>query len=96
MNNAIKGILVFIHFAFLTASGQNNNELITETRTSASFQFVSIRGELNVRIVPGKIPSVTVEGTFSEIENIISYVRNDTLIVFEANSRKMNKKTDVF
>lgn len=79
----------------LCGVAQNNNALVFESRTSKPYHYINIKGEMNVKIVQDETPGVTVAGSKFQIDNTVSMLRNDTLFVYEANTRKKDSKVFV-
>src|SRR5690349_16100771 len=77
------------------AAQQNERAFETDSRTSKPYHSIHISGEMNVKIVHDETPGVTVKGSGYQIENTVSMLRNDTLFVFQTNTRKGEGKTFV-
>ena len=73
----------------------NDSFLVTEARTSAPFSYISIQGGLNVKIVQDNLPGVTVRGTKFQVGNTVTWLRNDTLFVFQNNIRRQDGRTSL-
>ncbi|MEO8088063.1 MAG: DUF2807 domain-containing protein [Bacteroidota bacterium] len=88
-------IAVLVTLSMNLYAQSSNNAIVTETRTSNPFHYIHIKGQMNVKIVQHDVPGVAVEGTTYQLNNTITYLRNDTLFVFQNNVRKQDSKTFV-
>ncbi len=77
----------------IIAQKNDNNVIVTEARTSKPYHFINIKGEMNVKIVQDEMPGISVEGTNYQLDNTITWLRNDTLFVYQTNVRKSDSKT---
>jgi len=85
-------IVVLVMLAMNVFAQGNSSDLITEARTSSPYHFISIKGDMNVKIVQDDMPGVTVRGNLYQIDNTITALRNDTLFVYQTNTRKHDSK----
>jgi len=93
----MKTKIILLAFASLLSSihiwAQSSPLISSETRTSKPYHFILIKGEMNVKIVQDREPGVKVEGTSYQLDNTITMLQNDTLFVFQTNTRKRDNKT---
>jgi hypothetical protein len=88
-------IAMLVTFAMYVVAQGNNNAVVTESRTSRPYHFIIITGEMNVKLIQDENPGVAVEGNKYQLDNTITIVKNDTLIVYQTNIRKKDSKTFV-
>jgi hypothetical protein len=69
------------------------NTVIIEPRTSAPYHYIHIQGEMNVKLAQDETPGVTVRGTTYQTGNTVTMLRNDTLFIYQTNTRKRDNKT---
>ena len=72
-----------------------SGETFSETRTSMAYHYIQVKGEMNVKVVQENLPGVTVEGSRFQLANTITMLRNDTLLVYQTNTRKGEAKPTV-
>lgn len=96
MKNKIILLIVMLAVSAMSVAAQSESNIsLTETRVSMPFQYISIKGDMNVKLVQDETPAVTVEGTGYQLGNTITMLRNDTLFVYQTNIRKGDSKTHV-
>src|ERR1051325_501801 len=88
MKTTIILFIALLTTAMYGAAQSSDRILITDARTSKPYHFIHIKGEMNVKIIQDEAPGVTVEGTNYQVENTITWLRNDTLLVYQTNKRK--------
>jgi len=69
--------------------------ILSDYRTSQPFHYISISGEMNVKIVQHETPAVAVVGSGYQLGNTITMLRGDTLFVYQTNIRQRDDKTYV-
>jgi hypothetical protein len=95
MKNKITILIVMLVAWAMNVTAQSSDVYFSETRTSKPYHFIHISGEMNVKIVQDETPGVTVEGTGYQIGNTITMLRNDTLFVYQTNTRSTDSKTRI-
>jgi hypothetical protein len=91
MKNVILAVTIILAFVVQMSAQNDLKEYLSEARTSENFHFISINGEMNVKIVQNEIPGVTVRGSKFMVMNTITMLKNDTLFVYQTNTRKGEK-----
>jgi hypothetical protein len=89
----IKFLLValwFTGFATLSLSQSTYNSYTSEHRTSNPFHTIVIKGEMNVKIIPSDTHEIYVSGTVFQVQNVITRVHNDTLLIHQSNLRDLD------
>jgi hypothetical protein len=93
MKNKITIIIAMLFASAMIVSAQSNEVYFSEMRTSKPYHFIHIKGEMNVKIVQDETPGVVVEGTQYHLGNTVTILRNDTLFVYQTNTRSTDGKT---
>lgn len=77
------------------SAASNADEVLTESRTSKPYSFIQITGEMDVKIVQDETPAVQLEGNKFQLENTIALLKNDTLFIFQNNTRRRDAHTQI-
>ena len=94
MKNKIRLLIALPVVLSINALAQSAvNRVITESRTSAPYHHIQIKGEMKVKLLQDKMPGVTVEGTNYQTGNTVTMLRNDTLFIYQTNIRRTDAKT---
>lgn len=77
--------LAAIFAAPAVSSAASTTEVVTESRTSAPFHAIVVRGEAEIILVPEGSPGLLVEGTRTQLMDLTSFLKNDTLYILQTN-----------
>jgi hypothetical protein len=92
-NKIIFLIAMLAATAMNTAAQSSQDVILSERRTSMPYHFISIKGEMNVKLVQDETAELRVDGTSYQLDNTITMLRNDTLFVYQTNIQKGEGKT---
>ena len=96
MKNKFFLFIVMLVISTMNSIAQNSNDVfVTDTRISKPYHFIQIKGEMNVKIVQDEMPGVVVEGNNYQVGNTVTMLRNDTLFVYQTNTRIGDRRTRV-
>jgi hypothetical protein len=91
-SNILPLIALSVVFA-MNAHAQNSNAVVTEPRTSKPYHHLQIKGEMNIKLVESDMPGLVVRGNPYQLGNTVTMLKNDTLFIYQANTRKTDSKT---
>jgi hypothetical protein len=88
-------ILILFYSVLIATAQKNSTDYGTDERSSKSFHFINIRGDMNVTILQDTKPGTYVEGTKEQQLNTITVLRNDTLYVYQVREDEGSSKSKV-
>lgn len=79
--------IITLLLGIFTTTGVMAEEIITEERSVPDFNKIEIQGSVDVIYIQGQSVQVKIEGERKEVENVITKVTNNKLIVDYKNNR---------